>query len=197
MSDCHMDDIYRRVDLKPFRELMPTLDVLIANKTIHWHGNQICLTTIPTAEDDYTLGTGSLVYDWDRKVEETDSSQGYRLSIPEKKNGASETDFTTLCKQFRNTVFEDVYVYLCDRYKIGRLRLMQLPPKACLTWHVDWSPRLHYPMKTTAACMMVVEDKVKHLEQDTWYEVDTTRPHTVFNGSLESRIHLVGVMLPD
>ena len=43
---------------------------------------------------------------------------------------------------------------------------------------------------------MVIEDEVKHLEQDQWYLTKTGyNNHTAFNGSSESRTHLVANLL--
>jgi hypothetical protein len=41
---------------------------------------------------------------------------------------------------------------------------------------------------------MVIEDEVKHLDQDKWWMADTIKLHTAFNASKESRIHLVAVI---
>jgi hypothetical protein len=42
---------------------------------------------------------------------------------------------------------------------------------------------------------MVIEDEVKHLEQNKWYFTNTTKEHTAFNASKENRIHLVANIL--
>ena len=42
---------------------------------------------------------------------------------------------------------------------------------------------------------MVIEDECLHLENNKWYLTDTTKYHTVFNGSMNSRIHLVASIL--
>jgi hypothetical protein len=41
---------------------------------------------------------------------------------------------------------------------------------------------------------MVIDNEVKHLGQDKWWMADTSKPHTAFNASRESRIHLVAVI---
>jgi hypothetical protein len=42
---------------------------------------------------------------------------------------------------------------------------------------------------------MVIADEVLHLERNTWWWTETTEPHTAFNASFKSRIHLVVVVL--
>jgi hypothetical protein len=84
---------------------------------------------------------------------------------------------------------------LNQQYILGRVRIMKSEPKTCLSWHNDNSERLHYPLSTHSGCFMVIEDEVMHLEYNNWYITDTTKKHTAFNGSTNSRIHLVAVIL--
>jgi hypothetical protein len=42
---------------------------------------------------------------------------------------------------------------------------------------------------------MVIEDEVKHLEENKWYWTNTVVKHTAFNASSEYRIHLVAAIL--
>jgi hypothetical protein len=112
-----------------------------------------------------------------------------------------EADFTYLCNQFRGTVFEEIFNMLNAHYaleglQMGRLRLMKSDPRRCYTWHIDKTPRIHYPIKTQEGCLMVIDDEVIHMPADKWVWADTVKPHTAFNGSMESRIHLVGAMIP-
>jgi hypothetical protein len=60
---------------------------------------------------------------------------------------------------------------------------MKSEPKTCLSWHVDFSTRIHYPMKTQEGCFMVIADEVCHLTENTWWWTDTVLPHTAFNAS--------------
>ena len=188
-------EIFTELDLQPFTDLLPALESLLNENIVHWQGNQICLTTTTDRPDDYTLGTGSLVLDWDKKVDKKSVGDTTSLHIPMKQTRLEERDFSILCSQFNGTVFQEVYSYLLEKYAIGRLRLMQLQPKTCLSWHVDTTPRIHYPIKTQPGCIMVVDERACHLTQDKWWLVDTTRPHSVLNGSLEYRIHLVGAII--
>jgi hypothetical protein len=177
-------------DLKTF-ELMNELNLLINKQIVHWSkDNQICLNTIVGHEDNFLIGCGSLQYDWDNKI--TLFENGIEKIVVEKfKNPRKEEDFTILCDVFRDTIFEEVYNSLKERYKTGRIRLMKSKPKTCLSWHTDTSIRLHYPIKTQEGCFMVINDEIQHLSQNTWWWTNTLVPHTAFNSSKEERIHLV------
>lgn len=148
---------------------------------------QCCLNAPPGHEDDIFFGVGSLKYDWDKSTINPDGS----TNVPLRDKVLLESNFTELCNVFRGTVFEDIYSSIKKKYDIGRVRIMILNPRNCLSWHVDGLNRVHYPIKTKEGCYMVIEDEVKHLEQNKWYFTKTLKPHTVFNGSNDKRIHLV------
>jgi hypothetical protein len=74
---------------------------------------------------------------------------------------------------------------------------MKSKPKTCLSWHVDTTPRIHFPIKTQDGCFMVIDNEVQHLTKNTWWWTNTVAPHTAFNASKEDRIHLVAVVLDD
>lgn len=183
---------FTEIDL-PQYDIQKDLDQMIASGKINWGiHNQISLTSLPGKSHDFHLATGSLVLNWDDAILAEDGSFN---KINTKQHVLNETDFTELCDVFKNTVFEDLYRTLTEKYIVGRVRIMQLSPKTCLSWHVDSSKRLHYPIQTHEGCFMVIEDEIKHLEQCKWYMTDTTSSHTVFNGSLRNRIHLVAAIL--
>jgi len=52
-------------------------------------------------------------------------------------------------------------------------------------------------MKTQEGCLMIIEDQVKHLEQDSWHWTDTLNKHTAMNASQQDRIHLVATIISD
>lgn len=157
--------------------------------------NQVCINTTPENEWDYTTGTGSLVYDWDKSKIITDEHGNERIHVPEREKHLNEYDFTVLCKHFKRTVLEDIYNQLTQKYYVGRVRLMRSKPKTCLSWHKDNSRRIHLPIKTQEGCFMVIENEILHLKKDKWYLTDTIPHHTAFNASREDRIHLVAVVL--
>lgn len=175
-----------------FDDLSQTLFGLVDDGIIDWGDhNQICINTIPGYDDDYKLGTGSLTLNWDDS-KLTESKGGMStINVDPQQTPLDAKDFTIICKQFKNTRVEDVYECLKTHYSLGRVRFMKSKSKTCLTWHTDCTPRVHLPLVTQEGCLMVVENEVMHLPQNTWWEVDTTKYHTAFNGSLKSRIHLV------
>jgi len=77
------------------------------------------------------------------------------------------------------------------------LRFMKMVQRKCLSWHSDYSPRIHVVLDTSEGNFMVIEDEVKHLEQNTSWITDTTFKHTAFNASMYPRIHIVGVLLDE
>lgn len=179
-----------------YDNLFDELNRLIAEEKIEWaDSNQICLNTIIGHEKNYKKGTGSLHLDWDNAVETIDEYGHQKIYVPPYETPLKESDFTILCEQFRGTVFEEVYNELIKQYQVGRVRIMKSKPKTCLTWHVDSTPRIHFPIKTQEGCFMIIEDEVKHLPQETWWLTNTILHHTAFNGSKEDRIHLVAVVL--
>lgn len=181
--------------MKYFKTLdLPILDLYqsFLDLELKWTNHrQICINTTLENNDDISIGVGSLVYDWDNAVEDKNGN----LDVPKKNVVYEESDFKYLCTRFIGTPFETVYNALEDQYVLGRVRLMRSDPKTCLTWHVDTSPRVHFPVKTHEGCFMVIEDEIMHLQENTWYWTDTTVHHTAFNGAKESRIHLVASVL--
>lgn len=152
---------------------------------------QICINTAQPNSDDYTQGTGSLVYDWDNHKKYLDENNHTNLYVPKKKEILNEDDFKFLCTRFENTAFDKLFSYFRLNFHVGRIRLMKLSPKTCLTWHKDDSIRIHLPLKTNSSNFIIIENTVNHLELNQWYKVDTAQFHTAMNASYEDRIHLV------
>lgn len=153
--------------------------------------NQYCITCPKGHEDNVFYGTGSLKYDWSKSTIKKDGS----VDVPLRDTVIAESDFTEVCDLFKNTSFEEIYKALSNRYIVGRLRIMIMEPSMCLTWHQDTEERIHYPIKTQEGCFMVIEDEIRHLEQNKWYYTKTLKKHTAFNGSKDRRIHLVANIL--
>jgi hypothetical protein len=190
-----MSNFQKLSDL-PILDLYSELNVLLKNNTLRWGiNNQICLNTIDSQLDNFLLGEGSLTHDWARAETIIDQYGNEKIEIPLFKVPYTEEQFTSLCSQFKNTLFEIVYNELKLRYNLGRVRIMKTKPKTCLSWHVDNTDRIHYPIKTQEECFMVIESEIKHLELCNWWYTKTQVPHTAFNASKEDRIHLVAVVL--
>lgn len=179
----------------PELDLATELQTLLANGTIHFdESNQICINTVPGKPDDYLLGKGSLKYNWAEQYEEVDENGNIRYVAPEFETPLKERDFTELCSQFKGTQFETVYNALAEKYLVGRVRIMRLQPRMCMSWHVDSTSRVHYPIRTQTGCFMLIEDELKHLPSNTWWYTHTRNKHTAMNASNEDRIHLVAVI---
>lgn len=175
--------------------LLPELNNLLNLNKLNWGlTNQICLNSLPGYESDFHKGAGSLTLDWNN-FNTTSINNITHIQVSEKKEQMFEHEFTVLCDQFKGTIFETLYNVLDQHYILGRVRLMRLDPKTCLSWHTDDTPRLHYPISTQEGCFLVIEDEVVHLKESKWYMADTTKKHTAFNSSKLSRIHLVAVIL--
>ena len=204
------------LDLKQYN-FQADLDWMFEDGKIWWTMDQICINaparTVlhsdraklrapdPEHHMDFAFGVGSLTVDW-RQVSTTPVKDkgGYemvdKLSAPPRVPPLKEEEFDTLCSVFRGTDFELAYNELNERYNLGRVRLMMMQPRRCLSWHYDYENRIHYPIKTQKGNFMVIEEEVKHLEQDQWYLTKTGyNNHTAFNGSSESRTHLVANLL--
>lgn len=171
------------------------LEIFLNQSSVKWHNNhnQICLNTINGFDDDYLLGTGSLLFDWNKK----NTNDITKLNVPLKENVLNEADFTNLCTQFKGTIFEEIYKELDTYYILGRVRLIRSLPKTCMSWHKDTSIRIHYPIKTQEGCFMVIDDEVKHLEKNKWWWTNTLLKHTAVNSTKELRIHLVVCVLDE
>lgn len=178
-------------NIKVYERLSQELELLLMDESVSFTENQICLNTIPGKENDYKLGCGSLIYDFSKAL----WKDGNLISLPKYVNPYKEKDFSVLCSQFKDTLFEEVYNELKLKYNIGRLRIIKNIPRRCMSWHRDSSFRIHYPIKTQEGCMMVIEDEAMHIPQNEWWITDTRKWHTAFNGSKEERIHLVGAII--
>jgi hypothetical protein len=118
------------------------------------------------------------------------------IVVPRRNIPLSESDFTVLCSQFKNTIFEDMYNALKKEFNIGRVRLMALSPKTCLSWHTDDTNRIHYPLITQPGCFMIIDDEIMHIPQDEWWIASTCATyHTAMNSSVKPRIHLVASLI--
>jgi hypothetical protein len=185
-----------QLDGLPILDLMNCLNGLLLGGAIRWSpGNQICLNTIAGSDDPH-LGCGSLAYDWDNKKIILDPVTGEELiDVPLRDEPLQEHQFDRLCSVFERTDFATAYYALAARFNIGRVRIMRSRPKTCLSWHVDHTMRIHYPIKTQTGCMMVIENEAMHLPQDTWWLTNTVPYHSAMNASKQDRIHLVAVCL--
>lgn len=191
---------FSHVDNLPVLDLSTELARMLESGRISWsRDNQICLNTIPGKEDDYTLGSGSLIHDWNNHVVNIDENGNERIEVKElpRDQCREEQDFSVMCLAFKDSLFEVVYRALNERYRLGRVRIMKMKPKTCVSWHDDYGKRLHYPIKTQPGCFMIIENEFMHIPSQEWWMTNTWLKHTALNSSKEDRIHLVASIVAD
>lgn len=133
-------------------------------------------------------GTLSLTHDWDNYFPEKD----YENSGPEyRKVFLKETEFDIVCDMFKGTYIEQITETLSEKYDAVRGRFMLLNWKTCLTYHNDFTMRIHIPIVTNENCFMVIDDNVYRLPYGGTYLVNTKKKHTALNASKILRTHLV------
>ena len=178
------------------------LNKMLDAGTIQWHEHhkQICINTHKDHEHDKFkgvpkshIGTGSLVFNWAEAG--VDINQEDRTSVEKFEERLHEYDFTVISPEFKGTVFEELFDTLKDKHDLGRLRFMKMTQRKCLSWHNDYTPRLHVVLDSHEGNFMVIEDEVRHMPNYTTWKTDTTYKHTAFNASMYPRVHIVGVLL--
>ena len=97
-----------------------------------------------------------------------------------------------------DTYFKNIYDTLSKHYKLGRVRVLKLNSRTCLSYHRDPENRLHIPIITNPGALMIVDNESYHMKADGGvYYMNTAKYHTALNGGNESRIHLVATILDD
>jgi hypothetical protein len=185
---------FKPLSLPAIPNLLTDISKLLEDNTIAWFKNQICVNATKENPDDLINGYGSLYYDWPN-AEMVTTNGVSKKKPPLRTVPLEETDFKFLNGQFKNTAVEEMYTMLCEHYNIGRVRIMKSEPSTCLSWHTDLQNRIHYPLKTQSGCFMVIEDEILHLPINEWWLTETKLNHTAFNGSMETRIHVVACAL--
>jgi len=147
--------------------------------------NQLCFTNTVDSGPSLEQGCGSIKYN-------VEFEQGKTV----RKDVRNEEEFTVFNPDYIGTPIHEVYNLLCERYTIGRFRMMVSKPKVCYSWHKDEHLRIHVPVVTNDHAYMMFEDKsIHHMPVGRAYVTDTTVYHTAFNAGLKTRIHLLGVLL--
>jgi hypothetical protein len=187
---------FKKINDLEICNLKDELTRLLSNNIIEFSkSNQISITTTKDHPDDFNLGVGHLLYDWSKLVE-VKNADGTTKRVPsEREFPLKEEDFSIVCSQFKDTLFEEMYDTISKKYRLGRVRIMKMAPRYTMSWHHDLNPRLHLPIKTQPGCFMVIEDEVMHIPQSTWYLTNTELFHTAVNSSDEERIHVVATIL--
>lgn len=107
---------------------------------------------------------------------------------------AREADYSVVNTEFKGGPIEELLNKLPFRH--GRVRLMRLAPKSCLSIHKDSTRRYHYAVTTTPDCYLVeMKDGTgifHHVPADgRLYEMDARLTHTAINAGREGRVHIV------
>ena len=178
-----------RFDIDKLRTALTEVDSRVARQSPLGERdiNAICLTQIPGDANSITGGNVRGLF-WTRP----DSTyQEVRREEP-----IDESKYSEFVKLFEDTYFKEVYVRLCEKYQIGRIRLLWKLPRTTLSWHRDPEPRIHIPIVTNFGARMCVDTVVHHMPADghVWI-TNNTRYHNAFNGGEEDRVHLVATVL--
>jgi len=170
--------------------LSETVLKLLKLQPLETNSNQLCLTHKKGSADVWHEGSGSLAYVGDAGEDE---KNGHKSQVG---FFNAESAYTELNDEVKGTEIEHVYNEMTKHYSIGRFRVMGLLPNTCLAWHRDTSPRIHVAVKTSEACKFAIQNSLFHIPADGHaYYVDTTKDHSVFNGSNELRLHIVGTII--
>ena len=177
-----------KVNIKKLRD---NLDKILKKKKFESldisHFGAISLNQIPGDQDSIKGHNMRGVY-W-TKPDETGEEVSRDIKIEESK-------YSEIVPEFKNTYFEEIYVILKKRFKLGRVRILLKEPRSTLSWHRDPEPRLHIPIITNKGCSMVIENVAKHLPANGTVTItNNTKYHNFFNGGEQSRIHLVACIL--
>jgi hypothetical protein len=175
-----MTDMIQRIEGLEFDVDKLVHDYEVVRGYPHGRDNQVGLTCRPGAEDPWRDAAGTL---------------GDKIPIP------LERDFTEFNPHLVGLYIHHVYLTLCDRFRIGRSRIMKLPSIRGYTMHRDTTKRIHVPIITGPDCLFIealsgrsglYSAVCHHIPADGGaYMVDTTRRHSAHNGSWHDRVHLL------
>lgn len=104
------------------------------------------------------------------------------------------TEFKVMNEEFRGTAIESLLEAL--PFPFGRVRLMLMRPKTCLSIHADRGMRYHYAVTTSPDCYLIevngAQGTFHHIPADGYlYEMDASRYHTAMNTGHCHRVHIV------
>ena len=105
-----------------------------------------------------------------------------------------EFEFSKINEELNGLYVYDYLKELASRRKLGRTRIMVLPPRVCYSMHRDWSMyRFHVALQTNKHAYIIYESgEMYHIPSDGHvYKMETHPIHSAFNGGNSDRIHLV------
>ena len=102
-------------------------------------------------------------------------------------------EYIVLNEMLKGSYIEAIHNTIDKDYNFGRMRLMKLTGRKCMSLHTDMEKRIHIPITTNENCLMIVDDEVIHMPADgNAYVVNTTKRHTALNSNKDfDRIHLM------
>ena len=193
MINLNYSDFYKVPDLKfDILKLRTGLDSILKKRSFASPGKvsnfgAIPLNQIPNDEDS-TKGHNVRGIYW--TIPDENGKEVVR-DVP-----IDESKYTDLLPEFKNTYFNEVYLTLRKKFKLGRVRLLLKEPRSTLSWHKDPEPRLHIPIITNLGCSMVIQNVAKHLPADGHVTItNNTKYHNFLNWGEQSRVHLVACFL--
>lgn len=174
MEELNIGPMYliKKTDIKI--DLTQLLTEILKIKLVPEFDYQFGFTHRLNCNNKITDSLGSL-YDYDKKI-----------------FTGKEKDFTEFNSDYKHTYFYELYKQL--PFAIGRMRLMCLKPKTCLSMHRDKEIRYHIALITNEQCFIIYRDYgTYHIPADGYvYKMDATKYHTAINGhNSDDRIHLV------
>lgn len=146
---------------------------------------QIALTRardVPADVDPFHHGTG----DWiDPKTR--------KMIFP-------ESHFRFLDERLHGTYFEEIYKRVNEGVPeaVARMRIMQLMPRACYSYHADDEYRYHLAIESNPTAFVIFEDlPPQHIPMDGWlYGFEARKKHTAINCGMRPRVHIVITTYP-
>ena len=170
-------------------QMTNSFDQVLSSHPFEEATDQICFTHTPFEyEKELTFeGCGSLTYQWSK------NPYNERGELKKREVALKDSDFSVFNPVFQDTYFYTIYSKMSEYFKIGRMRLMVLPPKKCMSWHSDTEIRCHLPIVTDPSCRMVIDTESIHIPANgVPYICDTKKFHTALNGTHKlNRVHLV------
>lgn len=114
----------------------------------------------------------------------------------QREHHVDEAQYTLFNPHLENTYFKEVYDKLATKFNLGRVRVLKLEARTCLSYHRDPEPRVHIPLLTNPGALMIIDQFAVNLPADgSVYFTNTMKYHSVLNGGESERIHLVATVL--
>lgn len=106
------------------------------------------------------------------------------------------TPIKTPVDRMAHTVAQELGSRLGGEFRLVGCEINIMPPGACIQEHVDahdlvGSIRVHVVIKTNAQALISCADDTRHWTRGSVFVFNNQRPHSVVNGGITDRAHLV------